>query len=480
MRIVMLADDVQIDRRILLEAETLIAAGHEVILLARKSPDQPSHHFEGSVKVERVGSPTPPRSRRLIESACKCYVSWSDRASTKVASWNEHVQVRTQRSRRPLAGVLRKLSRGCARAVRRLLSLQASVARRAARLLCRLDVKLRRLDDREFHLVERIRFYRPDVIHAHDLPQLRPAVAAKRAFGVPLVYDAHEQYPEIDRLTPREKRELAKREAQCTPSCDLVVTVNPYMARIMAERYGIPEPAVILNAAAPPPGFDERERYDRFRAVLPIPRDALILLYQGWMPPDRPGLEPLVRSIPLVTNPRVHLVMMGYGEGHDVFPSLARELGVSHRIHFKQAVSQSELLFWTASADAGIIPYLPVDPNTRFCSPNKLYEFIVARLPVVANDLPYLRDVVADNGFGVIWKLDTPADFAAAIDRVFEDFPAGAERFRAAMMRSGNRFAWSAQEEKLLSLYRPFVTVEHAATRKSAGGAARPSFGAQA
>jgi glycosyltransferase involved in cell wall biosynthesis len=468
MRIVMLTDDVQIDRRILLEAEALIDVGHEVILLAGESPREPRHHLAGSVKVERA-RPAP-----LIETACDHYVDLSDRAVTKVATWNERFRLRTQRWRRPLGTALREVSRGGAWAAGELLVLQSKAARRGVKLLGRLDNRLRRLDGRERHLVDRIRFYRPDVIHAHDLPQLRPAVVAKRALHVPLVYDAHELYPDIHTLRPRWKRVLARREATCIHSCDRVITVNGYIARIMAERYGIPEPAVILNATAPPPGFDERERYDRFRTELPIPRDAVIVLYQGWMSLDR-GLDPLLRSMALVTNPRVHLVMMGYGEGRDVLPPLARDLGLGHRIHFKDAVPQSELLFWTASADAGIIPYPPVDLNNYLCSPNKLFEFITARLPIIANDLPFLRDVVAGNDFGVVRKLDTPADFAAAIDSMFADIPGGTEHFRRSLIRSGNRFGWSVQQEKLLSLYGQFAAPQHAVASGVDGGEVRRS-----
>ncbi len=460
MRVVMLTDDVMIDRRILLEAETLVDAGHETILLAAASPDHPAHHFEGSVKVERVGAPPSAPARHLIESARNRYANLSNRVLTKVARLNERVQLGTQRWWYLPGGAVRKLCRGGARVVRGLLVRQDRVVRRAAQLMVGVHARLRQLDDRDRHLVERIRFYRPDVIHAHDLPQLRPAAAAKRELGVRLVYDAHELYPEIHTLTPPQKRMLAEREARYIRACDLVITVNAYMAQIMAERYGIAAPAVILNATAQPPGFDQRERYDRFRAALPIPRDAVILLYQGWMSLGR-GLDTLLRSIALVKDPRVHLVMMGYGAGCEALPPLARELGLSHRIHFKDAVSQSELLFWTASADAGIIPYPPVDLNNHFCSPNKLFEFIAARLPIIANDLPFLRDVVAGNDFGVVRKLDTAADLAAAIDSMFDDFPARTEHFRNSLIGAGDRFAWSVEQKKLLSLYRPFLATEH-------------------
>jgi glycosyltransferase involved in cell wall biosynthesis len=184
------------------------------------------------------------------------------------------------------------------------------------------------------------------------------------------------------------------------------------------------------------------------------------------MPPRIRALDQLVRSMALVRNPRVHLVLMGYGEGLEAFPRLARELGVSERVHCKDAVPQSELLFWTASADAGIIPYPPEDLNNYYCSPNKLFEFIAARLPMIANDLPFLRDTVAGNDFGVIRKLETPADIAGAIDSMFDASGADRERFRRSLMASGDRFAWPVEKEKLLALYRPFVPSGRAAPNR--------------
>ena len=64
------------------------------------------------------------------------------------------------------------------------------------------------------------------------------------------------------------------------------------------------------------------------------------------------------------------------------------------RIHFLDPVSQDELLSWTAGADIGIVPYPPIDLNSRLCTPNKLFEFIVAEVPILANDLPELRRFV--------------------------------------------------------------------------------------
>ena len=48
----------------------------------------------------------------------------------------------------------------------------------------------------------------------------------------------------------------------------------------------------------------------------------------------------------------------------------------------------------TPAGELGIIPYQSIDLNSRYCTPNKLFDFIVAGLPILANDLPELRKFV--------------------------------------------------------------------------------------
>ena len=48
-------------------------------------------------------------------------------------------------------------------------------------------------------------------------------------------------------------------------------------------------------------------------------------------------------------------------------------------------VPQKELLDYTAGADFGIIPYPAIDLNTKYCTPNKMFEFVSAEIPIIAN-----------------------------------------------------------------------------------------------
>lgn len=115
-------------------------------------------------------------------------------------------------------------------------------------------------------------------------------------------------------------------------------------------------------------------------------------------------------------------------------------------------VPSDELHALTCDADLGIIPYHGVDENNYFCSPNKLFEFAIAEVPFISNDLPFLRQVATQYGNGLMADLNSADAIAESINRLFAD-PA-----RLASLKRGARVArealnWDVEGRKLLAVY---------------------------
>ena len=472
MRILMMTDDVQIDRRIIQEAKSLIARNNEVILLSAPGENLAPHEVIEGVKVERVTFSTS--RQRLIEviavrihgrfiELVNAGSTVGQRLSSKVAalpfkalSFLRRLTWRAIHPRRPTPnspGLTRITGRAQSIAMHvtwRCFWLAAVISNRLLAFTLRVIRRIARVTSRDATLVERAKFFNADVVHAHDLPQLQAGVNAARELKVPLIYDAHELYPEICTLTPEQQKRLGRVEKKLIKHCDAVITVNPHLAQEFARRYDITAPDVILNAIDPFDDLHDRPR-NLFREELNIPSDKQILLFQGWMSPDR-GLQDLVRALANV-QPDVHLVFMGYGDLVKDLTKIAEEVNVLDRVHFKNAVPQVELLYWTASADAGIIPYQPVDLNHWFCSPNKLFEFVQSRLPIIANDLPYLRDVITTDGVGLVADMKSLDALSAAINAMFDPEAGGAARFKPALEAAQYKYSWQAQEAQLFGIY---------------------------
>ncbi len=286
---------------------------------------------------------------------------------------------------------------------------------------------------------------------AHDLPVLPAAALAARVFGVPLAYDAHELYPEQHHFPQERKDAYTRAERDLAPLAQLITTVNLSIAREMAQRYGIPEPHVVLNAPEAAPQDLPIAGADALRRGLGIPAGTRIVLFQGSLSLNR-NIEGLVRAMQHVRTPDTVLVVMGPGdEKRAELRAIAEDAGLGpERVVFAPPVPQNELLRMTASADIGVIPYPPIDLNSLYCTPNKLFEYIVAGLPILANDLPELHRFVADNGFGLVRDLSTPKAIAAAID---EMLAADLSAIRCRLLARQSEYVWEAQGARVVELY---------------------------
>jgi len=301
-----------------------------------------------------------------------------------------------------------------------------------------------------------------DIYHAHDLNNLEVAYRAAIRHGAQLVYDAHELFPEIANRWIRLKRAAwGALEAQLLPFADLSITVNEFIAEEMARRYHQPAPLVIYNCPDLPPDFDPAARHDLLRQRLGLSAERPVVLYQGWMAAGR-GLENLVRAAGALAR-NAAVVFMGYGEYETTLQGLAAA-GPTDRVYFLPPVPSRAVLAHCASADVGVIPYQAVDLNNYFTSPNKLFDFIQAGVPLVASDFPFLRKVISGRDLGVVARLDSPAAYAAALNTVLTR-PDGGAAWRANLRRAAPDFTWAAQARKLVAGYADLASIAQGAGR---------------
>ncbi|MEX1055509.1 MAG: glycosyltransferase, partial [Rhodothermales bacterium] len=99
----------------------------------------------------------------------------------------------------------------------------------------------------------------------------------------------------------------------------------------------------------------------------------------------------------------------------DLLAALARGLGIRDRIRFIEPVPPDELLSYTASADIGVTLLEDVCLNHRFALPNKLFEYLVAGIPVVASDIPEVRRIVRGFDVGLVVDPQNREDLVAAL-----------------------------------------------------------------
>jgi glycosyltransferase involved in cell wall biosynthesis len=290
---------------------------------------------------------------------------------------------------------------------------------------------------------------RADVYHAHDLSTLPAAWLAARSRRARLVYDAHELFTEMGRLGRVPRLVFLLLERALIGRADRVITVNDSIAAELVRRYGVRAPVVVMNCPRTT-GLAPSREASLLRSRVGLPADVPLVLYQGMFMPHR-GLENLVRAARLFR--RAHLVMMGWGYLLDTLKELVRTEGLQHRVHFTEGVPLRDLLAYTAGADVGVIPYRNVGLNNFYTSPNKLFEYCAAGVPIAASRFPELARVVEGLGIGRTFDPESVEDIARAVDALVED-PAALAEARANVASAAPRFTWENESQKLLAVYR--------------------------
>ncbi|MDR5860827.1 glycosyltransferase family 4 protein [Halomonas eurihalina] len=284
----------------------------------------------------------------------------------------------------------------------------------------------------------------PDVVHAHDVNMLPSAWLAARIARIPLIYDAHEI--STDREGYRSFRgAVGWIEKKLAPRAAGAITTTDARAKFFARAYGIPRPLVLQNRPRLMKSFGS----NRIREELGLAQSWPIVLYQGGLQPGR-GLSRLVEAASSV--PSTYFVFIGGGSQERELHELTERLGLAERIHFIPTVALSELPSYTASADIGVQPIENTCLNHFTTDSNKLFEYVIAGLPVVASDMPEIHKVVRQHELGLLVEPGNTKALAEAI-QVLVSNPEKRELIAGNAREATKILNWENQEHLLVELY---------------------------
>jgi len=297
-----------------------------------------------------------------------------------------------------------------------------------------------------------------DIYHAHDVNALPECYITAIVHRKPLIFDAHElPLDEPDPTRWRHLRALLIRLLTGIISrCSGVITVSSPIAQEIRNRYRTSNVTVIRNI----PAYQGVPQSNRLRQHLGLGPEVRIALYQGNLQSDR-QLDRLVRAAAFLEQGIV-IVLMGKGIGETPFEleALAAREGVANRVKIAPPVPYAELMEWTASADIGLVVYAPDHSlNVQMCLPNKLFEYLMAGLPVLATPLDAVADILNTYDVGRIVPSLAPADVAAAINATLEDQVALEHMRRNALEAVRNDLCWEKEQQQLIRLYHDILVV---------------------
>lgn len=243
---------------------------------------------------------------------------------------------------------------------------------------------------------------RPAVLHAHSKhDNAQAALAVGHRFGVPVVYEVRGMLEETWRSRRGEGRDSAyyrlAREAEttCMARAAAVVTLGETLREeivargIPAERVHVVPNCVSEDVAAPPPERAEaRRRWGIPDGATVFGTVTTLNAYEG--------IDVLVEAAGRLDD-QVRLLVVGDGPEAAALRRLAAPLG--ERVRFVGRLPHAQVRGVLAAMDVFCVPRRAT-PVTVLVPPLKPVEAMAAGLPVLASDLPPLRETVRPDRFG--------------------------------------------------------------------------------
>jgi glycosyltransferase involved in cell wall biosynthesis len=145
-----------------------------------------------------------------------------------------------------------------------------------------------------------------------------------------------------------------------------------------------------------------------------------VISYIGGFSPQR-GIETIIRSMPEIARriPEVKLLLVGSGTDSYVasLRKLCSRLGVEEYIEFTGWVDFELIPSYYTISDLTLIPYYTSEAS-KYALPNKLFQSMAFRTPVVASELPTLRRILTQTGAGRTF--DSESALAETVAELYE------------------------------------------------------------
>lgn len=294
-----------------------------------------------------------------------------------------------------------------------------------------------------------------DVYHANDLDTLQICGSAAAQKNARLVYDSHELWLESSRYLiathPLNRVRLKRIERKYIYKADAVIAVTPLRGEKMQQMYPAMKNLQIVENA--PEKLEKLPSAGKLRDMINAAPDTVIALYQGVLCPER-GLEELLQAAKLTTNPAVRFVIIGMDSWNGTLQRMAEDMGLKDKVIFLPPVPSEELPEITVDANMGFILFRNTCLNHFYSLPNKLYEYMMAGVPIIASDFPEMKRVLNEVKSGITVDPDSPEEISHAVETLAANpvmRKKMKDRGRAAAM---DQYNWEPQSIIFRDIYR--------------------------
>jgi glycosyltransferase involved in cell wall biosynthesis len=293
-----------------------------------------------------------------------------------------------------------------------------------------------------------------DVVHYRNIWEGLAVAQSKKRFGYKTLFEVNGlpsvelkyHYPGIDThlLTKIKEQEIATLHLSDAMICPSNVT-RDYIASLGLDRKRV---TVIPNGVSPS---------DFSPSPLPTREGRVpVLLYIGTLA-DWQGLDVVIKALPRILEKQpVQLRVLGRGRSRQrkLLAKQIRKLGVEECVIVQPAVPHHEVPAVIAEADICLAPLGLNDRNvTQGACPIKVLEYMASSRPLIASNMPIVRELVREDVDALLFSPNDPEDLARQVLTLLNDYDLSKRLADSATERALTKFTWNKAQKKLIKVY---------------------------
>ncbi len=297
-----------------------------------------------------------------------------------------------------------------------------------------------------FRLFFYLLFRKMDLLLANDLDTLPANYIVSRIKRIPLVYDSHEYFTGVPELQDRKiVKGIWKRiEKRIFPNLKYIYTVSQSIADLYKEEYNR-EVKVVRNLSL---GWKSVNKPSR--SELGIAAGKRILILQGSGINIERGAEEAVEAMLYVEN--AILLIIGEGDVMDQLKNSVDQMDLRGKVLFLNKMTYAKLLEYTSLGDVGLTLDKDTNLNYRYSLPNKLFDYIQARVPVLASKLVEVEKIIMDYNIGELIDSHEPKHIAEKLNFMLDSEDKRRE-WKRNLEKAAEELCWENEEGKLIEIF---------------------------
>jgi len=185
-----------------------------------------------------------------------------------------------------------------------------------------------------------------------------------------------------------------------------------------------------------------------------------VMLYIGTLA-DWQGLEIVIKALPKILEQqavRLQIVGRGRSRQRKLLAKQIRKLGIEEHIIVQPAVPHHEIPALISQSDICVAPLGLNDRNvTQGACPIKILEYMASARPLLASNMPIVRELVREDVDGLLFSPNDPDDLARQALTLLNDIELSKRLSETASKRALTKFTWHESQKKLVKAYEKLI-----------------------